>query len=527
MKKIIKTFFLAIFLLLLSSKVHASFINSVNMDIYIDSNGNANVTEVWDCTPTSGTEIYHPYYNLGNSEITNLTVSENGTEYIFLDYWLYYETLSSKKNKCGIRSIVDSDSSIDRTFGKALCWGIGSYSNHKYIVKYTITNFVSELKDSQMVYFTFFPKHMYQSIEKVYIKIYSDFSIPSSIDVWGYENPDIGNTAHVCNGYIEMESDSTLYAAEERMTILVKFPTGTFNTSNKLKNSFNYYYKMAKKHNSKFYNEKIETIFQVILIFFIPPFIILYIQSIPMHRDLYNRIVIISDYWRKNENSLDYCSDIPCDKDIFEAFYVGYKYKIIKNKTDLLGALILKWIKEGKCSSKKRLVGIFRKKEETCIILQKNITFDTDFEKRLYSMLYKASTDGVLEKKELTKWYISKQTKFLAWFNDILSKEKENLISKQKIIVTQEKKFLGLIKFKKYYTSKELDKEAIRLKGLKKYLLDYTLINDREAIDVHLFDEYLMYAQLLGIAEKVAKQFKDLYPKFVELEQDSYNYTIT
>ena len=45
---------------------------------------------------------------------------------------------------------------------------------------------------------------------------------------------------------------------------------------------------------------------------------------------------------------------------------------------------------------------------------------------------------------------------------------------------------------------------------------DYTLIKDREAIEVHLFEQYLIYAQMMGIAKKVAKQFKDLYPEIIE-----------
>ena len=51
---------------------------------------------------------------------------------------------------------------------------------------------------------------------------------------------------------------------------------------------------------------------------------------------------------------------------------------------------------------------------------------------------------------------------------------------------------------------------------LKRYLLDYTLIPEREAIEVHLFEEYLIYAQMLGNAKRVAKQFKELYPDIIE-----------
>ena len=39
------------------------------MDIHIDNEGTATITEVWKCKVSEGTEVYHPYYSLGNSKI--------------------------------------------------------------------------------------------------------------------------------------------------------------------------------------------------------------------------------------------------------------------------------------------------------------------------------------------------------------------------------------------------------------------------------------------------------------------------
>lgn len=76
-----------------------------------------------------------------------------------------------------------------------------------------------------------------------------------------------------------------------------------------------------------------------------------------------------------------------------------------------------------------------------------------------------------------------------------------------------------------YTATPELRKEAEEIYGQKRYLLDYTLIKDREAIEVELFEEYLIFAQMLGIAKTVAKQFKDLYPEIMEQSSfTSYDY---
>ena len=71
--KLLKVILLAIFMLLIisiSKQVQANSIQSISMDIYVDTNGDAKVTETWNCNVNQGTEVYHPYYNLGNSKIT-------------------------------------------------------------------------------------------------------------------------------------------------------------------------------------------------------------------------------------------------------------------------------------------------------------------------------------------------------------------------------------------------------------------------------------------------------------------------
>ena len=45
--------------------------------------------------------------------------------------------------------------------------------------------------------------------------------------------------------------------------------------------------------------------------------------------------------------------------------------------------------------------------------------------------------------------------------------------------------------------------------GLWKYLKDYSLIKDRYPIEISIWNEYLVFASLFGIADKVAKEFKE------------------
>ena len=143
MKKVFKILFFALLayaLFTLGKTVSANSINRISMDIFVDSNGNANVTETWNCYSNQSTEIYHPYYNLGNSEITNLSVSMDSTQFETLSSWDTSTSFDEKAYKAGINRVSN---------GVELCWGISEYGTNIYRVNYTVTNFVSNLTDSQ------------------------------------------------------------------------------------------------------------------------------------------------------------------------------------------------------------------------------------------------------------------------------------------------------------------------------------------------------------------------------------------
>ena len=51
--------------------------------------------------------------------------------------------------------------------------------------------------------------------------------------------------------------------------------------------------------------------------------------------------------------------DLPCNKNIFRAYWVAANYNLMKKQTDFLGAVLLKWLKQGAIAVKKVETGIF------------------------------------------------------------------------------------------------------------------------------------------------------------------------
>lgn len=502
MKKTFKIFLISIFALVLLSLCNiseANSIESISMNILIDAFGNAHVAEKWKCTAHSGTEIYHPYYNLGNSKITNLSVTDETKKYETRSSWNVSGDFDDKAYKCGFNRIDD---------GIELCWGISEYGENTYTVSYIIKDFVATLNDSQMVYWTLIPHNLSDSVGQVYIKISSYYNIPDTTPVWGYGN--YGGTAYVYDGYIEMQSDGSL-STDEYMTILVKFPINTFDTSNVINKDFDYYYNMAQE-GATVYKDNSDAAEAIGAIIGLLSFAFLFIVFFKIAT-----MGSIQNTKLPRTSEIPYYRDIPCDGDIFKAYYIAHLYHLSANKTDLLGAIILKWLKNGWIRIEQKEVGSVFKKEDTIIVLKETDTalMKNSKERELFEMLYQASKDGYLESKEFERWCSHSYERILDWFDEIISKEKQDAMDNN-LLVKENIKSLGIFTVPATTTTPELTEKAMELAGLKRYLNEYTLIQEREPMAVTLFEDYLIFAQIFGIAKKVAKDFKDIYPEVIE-----------
>ena len=483
-------FFIAF--LSLGSVHAANSIDALNMDIFINASGDAHVIEVWNCYATKDTEWYHTYKNVGRSEAKNLVVKDEHNDFFeTLTNWDVSQDFYGKKNKCGINYINN---------GFEICFGISEYSAKKtYQVEYDITNFVARLNDSQMAYWTLVD--FSQSIKEVYIKIHSDFRYEDTLDVWGFGN--YGGTCYVYDGYIEMQPNGSL-GRDEYMTILIKFPQDTFDVSkNSYRKNFDEYLEMAQEGSTAYTEDTnvIADIFEIIgdlapAIVFVVVFTLAFTSGAATGK-------ITSRKERKEISEYkEYYRDIPCDKNIFKAYYIAYQYNILKKKEDFLGAIFLKWIKEKRMTLQDDSTG----KHKNLVLNEIDKEFENKAENRLFIMVEKASKDGILERKELEKWADKNYDSLLNWFKrtiDIMEIEMfgSNVPENMKKVPVD---------------TTALKEEAFKLKGLKNYLTDYTKIDDRGAIEVELFEEYLMYAQIFGIAKKVRKDFEKLYPDMIE-----------
>ncbi len=216
------------------------------------------------------------------------------------------------------------------------------------------------------------------------------------------------------------------------------------------------------------------------------------------------------------DKKLNYWREIPCNNDLSYAYWIGYEYEICKSGTlfkGLIGAYFLKWIDNGNIS-------IVYKEEnddqrEYCLDFSKEVTMSNDSEKELYDIIKSAANDNnLLESKEFKEWCKNNYEKIFKWNDNIQTIVLEKLCNSgvAKKTVSLKKTIFGKVNDEVYEIDVKVRDDAIKLSGLRKYLNDFTLIDEREPIEVHLWNEYLIFAELLGIADKVRNKFKELYP---------------
>lgn len=493
MKKLYLFIFSALCFFTMGS-VSANTLDSVDVTVNIDDSGNGHVTEVWKLNADEGTESYHSFGNMDGRNITDFSVSMDGRNYTTLSSWDVNASKSSKAYRNGINYTND---------GLELCWGI-EYGPHTYTVQYTIKNLVWQYEDNQIMYFAFLPKDMDPAPDSFNLVINT-----------GKALSDIKYSSYGFNSDNKIVSDKIYFTSKGAMesseyaTALVGFPNGTFNAlSTNKEGTYDDVANEALEGASL--NEKFSFLTFVLSLVFpiaIVATIVGVLVSSVRQRARYDKTEFIIP---KEINNF---RDIPFDKSVFEAYFIG-KSEGIMYSDNLMGSILLKWIKEKKIVMVPTESGIldFNKNDNYYIDISSLTSFSNKCEEVLGSFLIQASDENKhLTPKQFKKWSRNNYQKIESWLDDSSDWSRDLLIDLGYIQKGEENYTKKKTRTVYKYTNR-LAEEYIKLKGLKQFLKDMTLIDEKKAIEVHIWDEYLIFAEAFGIAEEVSKQFKELHP---------------
>ena len=472
----------------------AQSIHSVKVKAELQSDGTAFITQDWDATVVFGTEWYIPIGNLKNMYVDNLTVEENGVPYISEgDDWDVDRSLSEKKGRCGI--VRKSGNDVE------LCWGQGSYDRHLWRARFRVSGLVQRLNDYDAFNFMFINPKLVAGPEEATVVIENH----TGSTEWTSENTKVWSFGfhgeiHVIDGKI-VATTSEPMSRNSKIIIMVRFDRGMFNPSVSRDIPFEEMREIAFDGSDYDGGDSSMSWEEMLVILGLGFLLVLFIFWA-----IYIGIRLLFGY--KYEKSLlgeskitGWYREAPLEGNLFAAMYVLQKGSIIgdsKSSENIVGALFLKWILNGivECVPDE-------KKPDTVNLVFSDKTFEEPMDKaeaKLYSMASEASGDNlILEKDEFKKWSKRKYKKMIQWSKDSLDEGKRFLMEKAYIDA----------KAKGTETGKEEMRHVIEFKN---FLKDFTQIDERAVIEVGLWKDYLVFAQLFGIADRVFKQLSALYP---------------
>ena len=454
---------------------HAPAIRSVNINAVLHDDGTAVFREVWDVTVASGTEWYLVRNNLGDIVISGLAVSdETGTGYVCESGdWNVSRTLEQKAGRCGLHRTGD---------GYEICWGVGSYGNHVFTVSYTMSNCVKSLEDYDMLYMQLLSPDLSSIPQRVNVTVTAEdgsLITDKNTRFWGFGYE---GSSSLENGAVHFDSSGRV----ESVIALMRFDKGMFHPTSVQDRKFKEAYDIAM-NGADFGGDEDNSGFILFLLAFIAAIWALIYAAGYKKRILGMKL-----------KDVPWSREVPCDGNLEASNYVLARLGEQKKSNSYASALILRMIYDGCITVNKKS----EKKVELMFNDDKTDSLGSEA-RSLYDMMkLAAGDDNILQDKEFSRWSKKNYMKVNSWIEKASSAGKSFLVGHN---------YMNGSKF-----TPDGQAKARGLVGFRKFLSDFTLMGERDSREVGLWQDYLVFASLFGIADKVAAELKDIDPQFFE-----------
>lgn len=481
--------------------------HSVDVTVRLQPDGSAFVTESWTITIASGTEWYTVMDNLGEGrQLQLLGVTENGVEYINEGEWDVDRSISEKANRCGL--IKKRNNSYE------ICWGVGIYGDHTFEMNYYLTNLLQGYTDYDGFNFMFVSRGISPSPQNVKVTVLAPDTLKftpenTKIAGFGYKGK--------CNffeGTVVAHSDQP-FSEESGLIILMQCAKGIFQPALSHDTPFADVVDEALEDSDyeevgteEFKREKTwknwVLSFFVFLAFGLPILLVLFITF------SFKKILLWRETGKRMED-IPWSRDFPYGNDLFATFSLLNKLELSQDN-GIVSALVLKMVQNGALEPRPT-----NKKDKVEFSFHPEHLSKNTYEKELFDMMLTASgSDHILQEKEFRRWSIRHAEQVCKWFETVKVHGENNLNS---YVMKKSGNTHSKSEFKMYK-----QEAAIQAMGLKKFLSDTTLIDERRTVEVTLWQDYLIYASLFGIADKVTEELKQFQPQVIEMmEQQTCN----
>jgi len=576
-KKVIYSILFAIIILLLSqNKVEASLnLDNLDFDVKINSDGSMNVTETWDIYISETNTLFKTfetdsskYSNITDVKVKEITDGKN-IEFTQIDEEMYHVT------KNCYYGLINSNGSFE------IAWGVGldnSTDTRKYEISYKVNDVIAKYNDYAELYWKFIGEDFEISADIIKGKI----TLPENVEnieyilVWGHTE-DLNGTIYATS-LNEIEFDLTNYSGNSYVEVRSLFPRDMIIYANR-NYSTNIYDDVIEEetiwaeeaNERREAKEKREFIIYIILMIVLGGSVIgLIIETIKNIKGFQNmepkyKPSIKYEYFRE----IPYENATPAEA-LFITSNCSNTYFSSSFSANILDLCLKKYISlellEKKTKFSQGVIKIILN-EKNNIDLKDDEKITLDFLKEV------AGTKKEITTKDITKYLEKRQTRVSrldTTLKNVIEKyEKEEekyneqnvkkcgdyigysvlnfvgivpLVFILMIFITSENIkyiiWLSIIIFclliingiifairstkANILTQKGVD-EKNKWNGFKKYMEEYSLLDEKEVPELAIWEKYLVFATAFGISEKVLKQLKVVYPQIADIDSSIYS----
>lgn len=504
--------------------VQANDIESIQITATIQDNGSVIIRDHRVFDAEEGTEHYISLGNMNDSELVSFTVyDENGHPLEDVGTWDVDASFEEKAGKYGINY---AGSEIE------LCFGLGEYGRREFTIEYELTNFIANLEDDHQAFYWQFLNSDMDPIENIQIDVLAgngfEFVNPET-RLWAFGHE--GGTSEITPNALKMTSGEN-FAQSDYIVLLGIFTGAPFATTNQRNASseelidqamdgasldgYNYQDFLDGEitdDNGSSSSGRSNGLLWIIFAFIqiIAPIALvigfIFTRNRRGSRKTKFETTVTDEYYR----------EVP-----YEGNFIETAYLTQSDVSDWISAFILKWVSEGRLVDEVEEVGwVFKKDKLALKIMPDQLSPLNMREQELWSMVQSAAgEDNILSEKEFNRYVKQHISRFNRWTESIPTKSEEALKEKGYLSITTEK-VMGLFNRKSISVTSEGQELGDNIVAFKNYLQDFSLVSEREVSHVQLWQDLMVWAAYMGIAEEVYEQLKIANPQFEQ--QTVYN----
>lgn len=509
-------------------QVEANELQSVDVKVHLTAKGEAQITETWKGDFDEGTELYKPLTLQDAQSLEDLNVKVNGEAMQATSTWDIDADFDTKAYHYG-----QNDDEIN--------WGISTYGTNTYEVSYTVTNFVAQTASYQMIYWEFITDSIDPAPEKISVTLTSDTESFNADNnrIWGFGYD--GTVKFSDDGKIEAKNKAT-FTSDNYVTLLIRMPEQTYPTNFQLERDFDSYVKQSfegSNYDWEDYDPNATSSEQDVtsdpmtlgekisaggaILGFGGLGILGIWSALRVYHNVRKRNAYYPTLAKQAKNLAGEYYRKPPFKDIFTLYVPltvlsAHNSQLMDDEVNenMVTATLLWLIKQGILQTVPS-----EKSGDTTFIIQKEQQLPEPVD-RFYQMLERASdADGRLTQKRLKQYIEGHYQQYDVFIQKLRQYSLHELEAADYIYhQLQAKKRADM-------TTTDIANEVatypLTPAGIEKrdqlvkfhnYLLDYSLLNERSAAEVQIWDELMLYAAALGILDEVEKEFAKLYPNY-------------